>query len=90
MIGIVSMVYDLAIFIIMISLLVAMRRMLKGPYSIDRIVALDTITIHTISLIVGIAYLAERVIYLDIAMVYALVSFIGIIGLARYLIGGLR
>ncbi|MCD8480081.1 MAG: monovalent cation/H+ antiporter complex subunit F [Candidatus Cloacimonetes bacterium] len=52
--------------------------------------ALDTITIHTISVIVGIAYLAQRVIYLDIALVYALVSFIGIMGLSRYLIGGLR
>ena len=88
--NVISLIYDLAIFIITVSLLVAMRRMVKGPFSIDRIVALDTITIHTISLIVGIAYLAERVIYLDIAMVYTLVSFIGIIGLARYLIGGLR
>lgn len=86
----INLFYELAITIIMISLLVAMRRMMKGPYSIDRIVALDTITIHTISVIVGIAYLKQRMIYLDIAMVYALVSFIGIIGLCRYLIGGLR
>ena len=88
--SVVNLMYDLAILINLISLLVAMRRMVKGPYTIDRIVALDTITIHTISLIVGIAYLAQRAVYLDIALVYALVSFIGIIGLARYLIGGLR
>ncbi|MDZ4121980.1 MAG: monovalent cation/H+ antiporter complex subunit F [Candidatus Cloacimonadaceae bacterium] len=86
----INMLYDLSILIVLISLLVAMRRMVKGPYTIDRIVALDTITIHTISLIVGIAYLAQRAVYLDIALVYALVSFIGIVGLTRYLIGGLR
>jgi len=88
--NLINLIYELSILIVLISLLIAMRRMMKGPYSIDRIVALDTITIHTISLIVSIAYLSHRAIYLDIALVYALVSFIGIIGLARYLIGGLR
>ena len=82
--------YNASILIVLISLLVAMRRLIKGPYSVDRVVALDIITIHTISLIVSIAWLMQRKVYLDIAMVYALVSFIGIIGLARYLIGGLR
>ena len=90
MLNTINLLYEIAILIVLISLLVAMRRMVKGPYSVDRIVALDTITIHTMSVIVGIAYLAQRVIYLDIALVYALVSFIGIMGLSRYLIGGLR
>lgn len=83
-------IYNIAILVLLASLLIALRRLLRGPYSVDRVVALDTITIHTISLIVSIAFLKARGIYLDIALVYALVSFIGIIGLARYLIGGLR
>ncbi|HDR90910.1 MAG TPA: cation:proton antiporter [candidate division Zixibacteria bacterium] len=62
-----------------------MIRTVIGPTSADRAVALDAMTIITISLIVYIARLAERMIYLDVALVYALISFLSVLALARYL-----
>jgi len=66
-----------------------MIRTVIGPTSADRAVALDAMTIITISLIVYIARLAERMIYLDVALVYALISFLSVLALARYLEKGL-
>jgi multicomponent Na+:H+ antiporter subunit F len=63
--------------------------MLKGPTSADRVVALDVMTIISISLIVYVASLARRIIYFDVAMVYALISFLGVVAVARYLERGL-
>ncbi|MBN2789285.1 MAG: hypothetical protein JXR69_03775 [Candidatus Delongbacteria bacterium] len=55
----------------------------------DRVVALDTFTVISISLITLIACMSERVIFLDVGMVYAILSFIGVVAVARYLEGGL-
>jgi multicomponent Na+:H+ antiporter subunit F len=52
-------------------------------------VALDGMTIVSVSLIGFIAHLSGRIIYLDVALIYALVSFLGIVALARYLERGL-
>ena len=60
-----------------------------GPLAADRAVALDALTIISISLIVLIALNSGRVIYLDVAMVYGVLSFIGVLVIARYLEGGL-
>ncbi|MCF7793120.1 MAG: cation:proton antiporter [Candidatus Cloacimonetes bacterium] len=70
-------------------MIIALIRMLKGPTAADRVVALDVMTIISISLIVFIAALLKRIIYIDVALVYALMSFIGVIAIARYLERGL-
>ena len=75
--------------IVLLSVLMAAIRLLIGPSAPDRAVALDSLTIMSLSLITSIAVLASRIIYLDVALVYALVSFVGIVALARYLERGL-
>lgn len=67
------------------GILIAFIRLVLGPTAADRTVALDAMTIITISLITWLGYILGRKIYLDVAMVYALISFIGIVAVARYL-----
>lgn len=71
------------------GIILATLRMIKGPTMADRVIALDTFTVISISLIVLIACLAGRVIFLDVGMVYAILSFIGVVAVARYIEGGL-
>lgn len=85
----VNIIYQIATGLIILSLLMTFFRLLKGPTVADRIVALDAMTIISISLIVLIAHFAQRIIYLDVAIVYGLVSFIGVVAFARYLERGL-
>ncbi|MBI9031320.1 cation:proton antiporter [bacterium] len=85
----VSLIYQISAGLIILSLLLTLFRLFKGPTVADRIVALDAMTIISISLIVLIAHIAQRIIYLDVAIVYGLVSFIGVVAFARYLERGL-
>jgi len=73
----------------LLGVILASARMVVGPTAPDRTVALDTLTVISISLIVMIALFQGRVIYLDVALVYGILSFLGVIAIARYLEGGL-
>ena len=75
--------------ITMLAMVIASIRFFAGPSSVDRVIAFDTITIISISVIALIAHIANRVIYLDVAVVYALLSFLGVIIVAKYLERGL-
>lgn len=84
-----DILFNIAAVIIMISLVLAMIRLLLGPTAADRAVALDAMTIIALSLIGWIALTAGRVIYMDVALVYGLISFVGIVALARYIERGI-
>ena len=84
-----STIYNIAGLLILLSFLITLIRLIKGPSIADRAVAIDTMTIAGISLIVFLAAMLGRIIYVDVAIVYAIISFVGIIVIARYLERGL-
>jgi multicomponent Na+:H+ antiporter subunit F len=84
-----NIIYQIAGAIALVAILLAFVRMIKGPSSADRVVALDVMTIISISLIVFLALILQRSIYVDIALVYGLISFVGVVAIARYLERGL-
>lgn len=75
--------------IILLAVLIALIRFLKGPTITDRVVAFDMTTVSSIALIALISFFAGRVIYLDVAIVYGLLSFLGVLIVAKYLEKGL-
>ena len=77
-------ILTLAFYISAVATVLAMWRLIKGPTTVDRVVAMDALTIIIISLIVYIAYVTERAIYLDVSIVYALLSFLGVLAYARF------
>jgi multicomponent Na+:H+ antiporter subunit F len=85
----VNLLFSIATGIVLVSMIMATIRLLVGPTGPDRAVALDALTIISVSLMAVIALGAGRSIYLDVALVYALVSFLGVVALARYLERGL-
>ena len=84
-----EMILKISLVISMFGILIATIRLFKGPSAPDRAIALDTMTLISISTIVLVSLLAGRVIYLDAAMVYAVLSFIGVVAMARHIEGGL-
>jgi multicomponent Na+:H+ antiporter subunit F len=64
-------------------------RLVLGPTVIDRIAAIDMLTIVSISTIAFYALVADRFIYLDAALVYGVLSFLAVVAVARYLERGL-
>ena len=84
-----DLIYNIAAIIALAGIVLSFVRLISGPTIADRAVALDGMTIISISLIVFIAYYYNRVIYLDVAIVYGLISFVGIVAIARYLERGI-
>lgn len=75
--------------LIFASIVLAVTRLVLGHTIIDRIVAMDLLTILTIAMIALYAHIAGRFIYLDVALVYGLLSFLAVLAAARFLEKGL-
>jgi len=73
---------------LLLSVLMAIIRVIKGPTAPDRIVGLDTINTIVIVSMVLFGAAVNEVIYIDVAIVYALLSFISTLFIAKYLEGG--
>ncbi|KPJ55552.1 MAG: cation:proton antiporter [Planctomycetes bacterium DG_58] len=71
------------------GIVLCLVRMLKGPSTVDRAVAVDTSATVTTALLVMLAAVFKRYVYLDVALVYAVLTFIGAVAIARYLERGL-
>ena len=80
--------YLIVLGVLLVCILMALIRVIKGPTAPDRIVGLDTInTIVIVGMVIfGVA--SATIIYIDVAIVYALLSFISTLFIAKYLEGG--
>jgi multicomponent Na+:H+ antiporter subunit F len=84
-----NMILQLAMVLIAFSILFGIIRLIKGETETDRVIAIDLLTIVSVSIIVLAAHFAGRFIYVDVAIVYGLLSFLGVLSVARYLERGL-
>jgi len=80
-----EIILDLAFVLIFLSMVFGIIRLVIGPEIVDRVVAIDLLTIIAIAVIALLAHIANRFIYLDVALVYGLLSFLGVLAVARYL-----
>ena len=81
----VQTILTIALGIILVSILITIVRFIKGPSSIDRVVAFDIMSIASIAMIGIISLLSERIIYMDIALVYGLLGFLAVLIIAKYM-----
>ena len=68
---------------LMASLAIAAIRMLRGPTTADRLVAMDMLGLVAVGLCAAAALLAGHEAYLDVALGLALVSFLGTVAFAE-------
>jgi multicomponent Na+:H+ antiporter subunit F len=79
----------LAAVLIFLGILLGVLRLILGRTVVDRVAAVDMLTVVSISLIALYAHVAGRFIYLDVALVYGVLSFLAVLAVARYLERGL-
>jgi len=75
--------------VIIVGVILALIRAIKGPTPPDRVVGVDIMVTITIALMVLLGLFFKRRIYLDVSLIYAVLSFVGVIAIARYLDKGL-
>jgi len=71
--------------LIFFSIVFGVLRLILGRTVIDRVVAIDMLTVVSISLIALYAQLSGRFVYIDVALVYGLLSFLAVLAVARFL-----
>jgi multicomponent Na+:H+ antiporter subunit F len=76
---------SLALVVLLVSIGLALVRLIKGPQAADRIVALDLISILIVALVATYSIYSRETSFLDVAIAYALVAFLGTVALARFL-----
>jgi len=85
----VDIVINITFVLIFFSIVFGIIRLVIGPETVDRVVAIDLLTIIAIAVIGLLAHVANRYIYLDVALVYGLLSFLGVLAVARFLEKGI-
>ena len=79
----------IAAVLIFFAILFGVIRLVIGKTLVDRIVAIDMLTVVSLSLIALYAQISGRFVYIDVALVYALLSFLAVLAIARFLERGL-
>jgi len=67
-----------------VSVLLAVVRLVKGPRTADRVVALDLLSAVAVGITAAWSVAADDPVYLDVALLVALVAFLGTVAFATY------
>lgn len=78
-------ILQIAAVLIFFGIVFGVLRLIIGRTAVDRVVAIDMLTVVSISLIALYAHLSGRFAYLDVALVYGLLSFLAVLAIARFL-----
>ena len=76
---------QVALAVLLISMVLALFRLIRGPAAADRIVALDLISVLIVAFMAAYAIFSGETSFLDVAIGYALIAFLGTVALARFL-----
>lgn len=79
---------QIALTAIALSMLLTLYRLIKGPSTPDRILALDTLYVNVVALLIVLGIQDNSAIYFEAALLIALMGFVGTVALARYLARG--
>ncbi|MEQ9259426.1 MAG: K+/H+ antiporter subunit F [Roseovarius sp.] len=69
-----------------IAQLLSLWRLLRGPGSGDRVLALDTISLNAVALIVLYGIAQNTQVYFEAALLIAMVGFISTVAYARFIL----
>lgn len=79
---------EIGFLLIGLAMALNLWRLVRGPDTTDRILALDTLTINTIALLVLFGIRAGSSAYFEAALILATMSFVGTVALCKYLLRG--
>ncbi|MFZ3193769.1 MAG: K+/H+ antiporter subunit F [Moraxellaceae bacterium] len=85
---ILSIALLVGLFAIAVSMILTGWRLLKGPSVADRILALDTLYLNTVTLIILLGLYLNNTLLFEAALLVAMLGFVSTVALARYVTRG--
>ena len=76
----------IGLFVVGAAMLLATRRLLRGPGAPDRILALDTLYVSTIAQLMLFGMYLKSEIYFEAALIIAMLGFFGTVVLSKYVV----
>lgn len=84
----IDVVIPVAFGMVLLALLLNFWRLLRGPTSVDRVVALDTMYVNSLALLVLLGVHSDNSLYFEVGLIIAMLGFVGTIALAKFLFRG--
>lgn len=83
-----TLALDIAVGAVSLALLMCAWRLVRGPQVLDRVLALDTLYVNTVSLVVLLGIRLQTAVLFEAALIVAMLGFASTVALARYLTRG--
>ena len=83
-----STAISIALALLVAALLLNAWRLLVGPSVVDRITALDTMSVNAVALLVLLGVQRDSALYFEAALVIAMVGFVGTVALCKFMLRG--
>ena len=71
--------------ILLLAMLMMLYRVVKGPTTADRVIALDSIGIALISVVALISILLDTTLYFEVILLLSILAFIGTVAFSKFL-----
>jgi len=81
-------VLPIVVVLLAVALALAAWRLLRGPSSPDRVLALDTLYIDSLALLVALGVWLNTTLYFEVALLIGLLGFIGTVVVATFVLRG--
>lgn len=86
--GVVQTAADIALVMLALAMLLCLVRLLRGPSTADRVLALDTLYINSLAGLMVAGIRLSDPTYFDAAVVIGMLGFVGTVALAKFLLRG--
>jgi multicomponent Na+:H+ antiporter subunit F len=83
-----DIVTTVALVLLAAAIVLCLYRIVTGPSTPDRMIALDVAGICSMGIMALLAIRYDEELYLDLALVFALIAFVGIVSIAKFLMRG--
>ena len=83
-----ALALNFALVAVSVAMLLCAWRLLRGPETTDRVLALDTLYINAVALVILLGLRWQTALLFEAALIIAMLGFVSTVALARYLARG--
>ncbi len=86
--GLMNIALVIAFIVVVAAQIMSMIRLVIGPHTGDRILALDTMVVNAIGLVVLLGIAQGTRIYFEVSLIIAMLGFVSTVAYARFVLRG--
>jgi len=86
--GVFAIALDVSVLAVSLAMVLCVWRLVRGPQSIDRVLAVDTLYMNTLALVLLLGLRLQTQLLFEAALIVAMLGFAATVGLARFLSRG--